>query len=299
MKPGIYLVHKAVGETSFSRVRGFMAEVEAAGLTRKQLPVCHGGTLDPFAEGLLLLLAGPATHLPEVLHAAPKTYEADVVWGAETDTGDGLGRVTHTGDASALTPEALEAALGPFLGWREQVPPPTSAKKLDGEPAYKKAHRGETVVLPPSRVYLHEARWLAHTLPHHSRLRLTCRGGYYVRALARDLGRALGCGAHLARLHRTGQGPWSDPGPGGRVALHGAQVLPWCRSRPIAGDEVNDVKHGRTLPPGDVRPAAWPLPPGFPDPLAPVLALQKGRLVALLREEGGRLVTLTPLWPGL
>ena len=89
MKPGIYLAHKPVGVTSFSLVHAFMGEVEAAGLTRKQLPVCHGGTLDPFAEGLLLLLAGPATHLMDGLHALPKTYEAEVVGGVETDTGDG------------------------------------------------------------------------------------------------------------------------------------------------------------------------------------------------------------------
>lgn len=299
MRPGVYLVHKPVGVTSFSLVRDFMAEVEAAGLTRKQLPVCHGGTLDPFAEGLLLLLAGPATHLMEALHAAPKTYEAQVVWGTETDTGDGLGRVTHSASAQGLTPAALDEALAAFLGWREQVPPATSAKKVGGEPAYKKAHRGEEVLLPPSRVYLHAAHWLTHELPQTSRLRLTCRGGYYVRALARDLGRRLGCGAHLSRLHRTGMGPWTDPGPGQRVGLHGADVLPWCPSRTIAGDEVNDVKHGRTLPLGDVRPAAWPLPEGFPLPSPPVLALQRGRLVALLHEHEGTLRAHTHLWPGL
>jgi len=297
MKPGIYLDHKPVGVTSFSRVHAFMSEVEAAGLTRKQLPVCHGGTLDPFAEGLLLLLAGPATHLMDWLHAAPKTYEAEVVWGVETDTGDGLGQPVHTGSAAHLTPQALDAALQPLLGWTDQVPPATSAKKLGGEPAYKKAHRGETVVLPPSRVYLHEARWLSHDLPRTSRLRLTCRGGYYVRSLARELGQALGCGAHLARLHRTSIGPWEDPGPTGeRVGVYGAAVLPWCASRAIAGDEVNHLKHGRTIPRGDVKPAPWKPPEGFPDPEGPVLAVQRGRLVALLGEEDGALRVRTHLW---
>jgi tRNA pseudouridine55 synthase len=299
MRPGIYLTHKPVGVTSFSLVRAFMEEVEAAGLTRKQLPVCHGGTLDPFAEGLLLLLAGPATQLMDGLHALPKTYEAEVVWGVETDTGDLLGQPVQKGDASTLTPEALDAALAPFLGWRDQTPPATSAKKVDGEPAYKKAHRGEAVELPPSRVYLHEAHWRSHELPHRSHLRLTCRGGYYVRALARDLGRALGCGAHLARLRRTSIGPWEDPGPGTRVGLHGASVLPWCASRSIAGDEVNHLKHGRTLPPGPLRPPAWSLPEGFPDPGAPILALQRGRLVALLTEQEGALRVRTHLWSGL
>ena len=299
MKPGIYLAHKPVGPTSFSLVRAFMGEVEASGLTRKQLPVCHGGTLDPFAEGLLLLLAGPATHLMDLLHAVPKTYEAEITWGMETDNGDLLGQVIHEGDTTVLSDNILDAALVPFLGWTEQVPPATSAKKVGGEPAYKKAHRGESVELPPSRVYLHEARWLSHELPRRSRLRITCRGGYYVRALARDLGRALGCGAHLSRLHRTAIGPWEDPGPGGRVWLHGPEALPWCASRVIAGDEVNDLKHGRSIPLGAVRPPAWRLPEGFPDPEAPVLALQRGQVVALLREQDGSLRTTTPLWPGL
>jgi tRNA pseudouridine55 synthase len=273
--------------------------VEAAGLSKRQLPVCHGGTLDPFAEGLLLLLAGPATRLMDWLHPVPKVYEAEVTWGVETDNGDLLGRVVFQGDATALTPEQLEAALPPFLGWQEQVPPATSAKKVGGEPAYRKAHRGEAVELPPSRVYLHEARWLSHQLPHRSWLALTCRGGYYVRALARDLGRALGCGAHLARLHRTAIGPWGDPGPGPRRWLHGRELLPWCPSRMLVGDEVNALKHGRGLAPGALQPPDWRLPEGFPDPEAPVRALHRGRLVALLREQEGRLRPVTELWSGL
>ena len=302
MKSGIYLTHKPVGVTSFTRVQAAMAQVEAQGLTKKQLPVCHGGTLDPFAEGLLLLLAGPATHLMEGLHALPKGYDAEVVWGTETDTGDGLGQPTlqaPPGTREALTPERLDAALRPLLGWTEQVPPPTSAKKLGGEPAYKKVHRGEAVELPPSRVYLHEAHWLSHDLPRRSVLRLTCRGGYYVRALARDLGRALGCGAHLARLRRTAIGPWEDPGPEQQVGLHGAALLSWYPSRAIAGDEVNDLKHGRDIALGDVRPPEWPWPPGFPAPEPLVRALQKGRFVALLREQDGRLRVHTHLWAGL
>ncbi|MET0403717.1 MAG: tRNA pseudouridine(55) synthase [Cystobacter sp.] len=299
MKSGIYLAHKPVGVTSFSLVNAFMGDVEAQGLTRKQLPVCHGGTLDPFAEGLLLLLAGPATHLMDGLHALPKVYEAEVAWGTETDTGDGLGQPTPLGDPATLTPERLDAALAPFLGWTEQVPPPTSAKKVGGEPAYKKAHRGEAVVLPPSRVYLHEARWLAHELPRRSHLRLTCRGGYYVRSLARDLGRALGVGAHLVRLRRVAIGPWEDPGPGARVGVHGPALLDWYPARPIAGDEVNDLKHGRSIPPGALRPAGWTPPPGFPPPEPLVRALQRGRLVALLREQDGALRVHLHLWAGL
>lgn len=288
MRPGLYLVHKPVGGTSFTQVRAFMEEHQAEG-PGKKLPVCHGGTLDPFAEGLLLMLTGQATRLFELLHAVPKRYVAEVRWGTETDNGDLHGKVLSQGDASTLTPEKLDAALQGFLGWHEQVPPATSAKKIGGEPAYKKAHRGEVVELPPSRVYLHEARWLSHDLPNHSRLELSCRGGYYVRALARDLGRALGCGAHLTRLHRTAIGPWEDPGPGRRVWLHGRELLPWSPLRVLTDQEVGELRQGRTIPRGALQPPDWRLPKGFPDPEAPVRALHQGRLAALLREEQGAL----------
>ncbi len=287
LSPGIYLTHKPVGDTSFSVVRAFMAELEAS-RPGKRSPVCHGGTLDPFAEGLLPLLVGQATRLMELIHPLPKRYVAEVVWGAETDSGHLLGRVVHQGDTAALTPEALDAALAPFLGWHEQVPPATSAKKLGGEPAYRKVMRGEEVVLPPSRVYLHQARWRSHALPRSSRLELTCRGGFYVRALARELGRALGCGAHLSRLLRTTIGPWEDPGPGQRVAVQGRQLLTWCPARELSDAEVGELRRARPIPLERVTLPEWTLPPGFPDPDAPVRGFHLGRLVALLRPgEGG------------
>src|SRR3954451_1592083 len=115
MTPGIYLVHKPAGETSFSLVQRFMEEVRLAGLRRDKLPVSHGGALDPFAEGLVLLLAGQATRLMDLLHGVPKTYVAEVAWGAETENGDLLGEVTATGETARLTPDALEHALVPFL----------------------------------------------------------------------------------------------------------------------------------------------------------------------------------------
>ncbi|MCE9668282.1 tRNA pseudouridine(55) synthase TruB [Myxococcus stipitatus] len=291
MTPGIYRVHKPVGPTSFSVVRSFLEETRAT--PGKRVPVCHGGTLDPFAEGLLLMLVGQATRLFELLHAVPKTYEADVVWGTEMDTGDLHGRPMFQGDVAGLTPERLDAALEPFLGWTEQVPPATSAKKVGGEPAYRKAHRGEVVELPPSRVYLHSARWLSHDLPRASRLRLVCRGGYYVRALARDLGRALGCGAHLSALRRTAIGPWEDPGQrGGRVGLHGRELLPWYASRPLTDQEVGALRREQSIPRAPSQPPDWRLPPGFPDPEPWVRGFHQGRLTFLLRERDG------VLWSG-
>lgn len=297
MQPGLHLVHKPVGATSFQIVRGCMQEIRAAGLGK--LPVGHGGTLDPFAEGLLLLLVGQATRLMDLLHPLPKTYLAEVVWGQETDTCDLQGLAVGAPAELRAGPEALDAALKPFLGWTEQVPPATSAKKIAGEAAYRKAHRGEVVELPPSRVYLHDARWLRHDLPERSWLELTCRGGYYVRSLARDLGRALGCGAHLARLRRTAIGPWEDPGAGLRTHLAGAALLPWCRSLALSDTDADHLAHGRSIPATASEDPLWPLPEGFPDPAAPVAALHQDRLVALLREAEGRFHTIANLRGGL
>ncbi|MGA9526008.1 MAG: tRNA pseudouridine(55) synthase TruB [Myxococcaceae bacterium] len=289
MKPGLYLVHKPVGPTSFSIVREFQQEAEVSG--GRRLAICHGGTLDPFAEGLLLVLVGQATRLFDHLHAIPKVYEAELAWGRETDNGDPGGRVIAEGDPSTLTPGAIEQQASTFLGWSDQVPPATSAKKIEGEPAYRKVHRGETVELPPSRVYLHALRWIDHTLPTRSRVELTCRGGYYVRAFARDLGRRLGCPAHLSALRRTAIGPWSDPGPGRRVHVGGAELLPWLPSRGLTDQDLGALRKGESIPRGRVEPPAWPLPaaflPGEPDQER-VRAFHRDRLSALLRPaEGG------------
>ena len=297
MESGVYLVHKEVGGTSFDVVRAFTREAREAGL--KKYPLGHGGTLDPFARGLLLILAGQATRLMELMHPIPKTYVADIAWGVETDTCDHLGQVMSEGNASSLSPTLLDAALGTFLGWQDQVPPATSAKKIDGEAAYRKAHRGEEVILPPSRVYLHEAKWLGHDLPRQSRLELTCRGGYYVRALARDLGRQLSCGAHLSGLQRSAIGPWIDPGPGEPTWVHGEDLVPWCPSRNLRDEEATNLDHGRTIPLGEIDAPTWKLPMGFPDPSAPIRALHEGRLVALLREQEGALRTFANLRGGL
>jgi tRNA pseudouridine55 synthase len=297
LESGIYLTHKLVGQSSFDVVRGFKRLAYEAG--QKKLALGHGGTLDPFAEGLLLVLAGQATRLMDLMHPLPKTYEATVVWGEETDACDHLGLPVFQGDASGLRPEALDEALSSFLGWQDQVPPTTCAKKIDGEAAYKKAHRGEVFELPPSRVYLHEAAWIAHELPRCSVLRITCRGGYYVRSLARDLGRKLGCGAHLARLVRTAIGPWEDPGSGTERLLQGEALIPWCSTRRLDAVELDHLNHGRGIPLGELVPAELSLPEGFPKPELPIRAVHEGRLVALLKVTDEGLRTTANLRGGL
>lgn len=296
--PGIHLLHKRVGPTSFSLVR---AQIQSAVAShgKRHPKICHGGTLDPFASGLLLILVEPANRLFDYLHAIPKVYEATVRWGVETDNGDPLGKPVFAGDASRLSPSQLDDFLATFIGWHDQTPPATSAKRIAGERAYLKAHRGETVVMPPSRVYLHDARWLSHDLPTESRLRLTVRGGYYVRSLARDLGRLAGCGAHLTQLHRTSIGPWPDPGPGRTVALHGRDLLPWAAARNLSDQEVGDLRQDRPIPAGRLDPPDWRLPPGFPDPQAPIRGFHLDRLACLLRQADQALQILTKLPGGL
>lgn len=251
-------------------------------------PVCHGGALDPFAEGLMLVLVGPATKLFPSLHAAPKTYVATVKWGLETDNGDLLGAEVARGETSMLTPERLDAALKPMLGWTEQVPPMHSNKRVDGERAWAKAHRGEKFELPPSRVYLHSARWVSHALPDTSVLELVCRGGYYVRSLVRDVGRALGSRAHVHALNRTQIGPWKAPPLHHRVPVEGEGLLPWLPSRALSDDEMGLLKKVSPLSPAALTSPSWPFPPGFPPPeLRQVRALHQSRLVALLEETDG------------
>ncbi len=296
MPTGLYLTHKPAGATSFSVVQALAAAMRASG---RRPRVCHGGTLDPFATGLLIVLAAPATRLMELLHAVPKHYEAQVAWGAETDNGDPTGAVVARGDAGALATGHLDDALAAVVGWRDQVPPATSAKRVDGERAYVRVHRGEAVTLPPCRVYLHEAHWVGHDLPGSSRLALVCRGGYYVRALARDLGRALGCRAHLAALHRSRIGPWDDPGAGQPVPVAGPAAMPWCTKREVDDGELGTLRSGGVIERGQVGPPDWALPPGFPDPEAPIRAVHQGRLVAMLEQRGEGLATRIELGRGI
>lgn len=287
MNPGIHLVHKPVGATSFSIVQRYLA---AAREESSRVPsICHGGAIDPFASGLLLILIEPATQLFEHLHAVPKAYRATIRWGVETDNGDPLGKVVSEADASKLTVESIDAAMQAHVGWQEQIPPTTSNKRIGGERAYLKAHRGETFELPPSKVYLHQYRWLQHNLPQESSIEITVRGGYYVRSLARDLGRQLGCGAHLSELSRLSIGPWNDPGVDQVVELHGREILPWAPARVLTDQEVGEFRQKRDIGIGIMQPPEWKLPEGFPDPQAPIRGFHQGTLRFLMESKEGRL----------
>lgn len=163
----------------------------------------HTGTLDPFASGLLLLCLGPATRLAEYLTALPKSYRAVLRLGQSTDTDDGTGRVIAESKAwRGLSEADLRAALQAQTGELDQLPPIYSAKKVDGERMYAAARRGEEVRRKPVRVTVY-ATELIRFDPPLVEFAVDCSSGTYIRAIARDVGEALGVGAHLTSLRRT------------------------------------------------------------------------------------------------
>ncbi len=160
----------------------------------------HLGTLDPFATGLLVLLIGRATRLATFLDIEPKVYEATIEFGTETDTDDLTGTVIRTAD---LPREAdVRSALKKLTGKISQVPPAYSAKSVEGTRAYDAARRGEPLELPAVDVTVHG--WEIRELKEDTLSAvITCSGGTYIRALARDLGRLASSGAHVSSLRRT------------------------------------------------------------------------------------------------
>ncbi|MDD2903312.1 MAG: tRNA pseudouridine(55) synthase TruB, partial [Syntrophales bacterium] len=199
MLSGILLIDKPAGPSSFEVVR----RVRKALKVRK---AGHGGTLDPFATGLLLLCIGEATKLVPFLMPEPKTYRAQVKLGEETDTQDLTGQVVARSEELPAPAQVYEAAAG-FVGEIEQVPPMYSALRHQGKRLYQLARRGETVEVKPRKVTIYSLEVLEVDLPR-VRLQVRCSPGTYIRTLAADLGQALGCGAHLAALRRLAVGPF-------------------------------------------------------------------------------------------
>lgn len=260
-RPGFVLpVDKPEGPTSHDVV----ARARSALDTRK---VGHTGTLDPFASGLLLLCVDAATRLSEYLTALPKTYLATARLGVRTDTLDPEGEVVASSEAwTGLEPDEIREALEGFRGPQRQVPPQFSAKKVGGEAMYEKARRGQRVELEPVEVEIHGIELLGTELPE-VRFRLRVSSGTYVRAVARDLGDALGLPAHLTALRRTGIGGLDvdDAVPLDaldreeavrRAALSPARALAHLPRVAVGEDDARRLATGQT-----VRPAGGETPP--------------------------------------
>ena len=166
----------------------------------------HAGTLDPDATGVLAVALGEATKTVPILTDALKAYDFTVNWGAETATDDASGQVIRSAE-NRPTADMIRAALPDFTGDIMQVPPSVSAVKVDGARAYDLAREGETVELAARPLWV-ESLELLTTTPDSADLRMVCGKGGYVRAIARDLGRQLGCLGHVARLRRIWSGPF-------------------------------------------------------------------------------------------
>jgi tRNA pseudouridine55 synthase len=197
---GIVVVNKPAGWTSHdvvNRMRGI------AGTRR----VGHLGTLDPLATGVLPVMIGQTTKLARYWDRSEKSYEAVVRFGFSTSTWDREGDVVGPVVEPDITAEEIERCLGAFRGEFYQTPPPVSAKKIGGVPAYKLARKNVAVDIPAVRVTVHELTLLSLD-GGRARLRVRCSAGTYVRSIAHELGIALGVGAHVDELVRTASGPF-------------------------------------------------------------------------------------------
>lgn len=197
MKNGILAIHKPEGLSS-ARV---VARVKKALGAKK---AGHTGTLDPFATGLLLCAINKGTRISGYFLGGRKKYEARVCLGVETDTYDLTGQTVFSAEekVSKIKTEDIEVAVASFAGIQDQVPPAFSALKHQGQPLYKLARQGKKILKPPRRIEIFNIRIKNIESPHID-LEIFCSAGTYIRSIAFDLGRKLGCGAHLSKLCRT------------------------------------------------------------------------------------------------
>jgi tRNA pseudouridine55 synthase len=280
---GILLVDKPAGPTSHDvvdRVR------RAAGVRR----VGHTGTLDPFATGLLILTLGHATRLSQYFLGMAKGYQATLRLGTETDSSDVDGEVTREDPHwDRISREDVEEGLAGLRGTILQTPPALSAKKLRGEASHRRVRRGEDVILSPVEVTVMELR-LTGFEPPQIQLEVFCSSGTYVRALARDLGRSLGVGAHLTALRRTRIGAFAvteavalseleGPETVRRALIPPARALSHMPFVVVGPEDAARIRHGQA-----VSMMGHALPEG-----ELVRVLLEGELVAVATPKGDQL----------
>lgn len=286
MLSGVLLVDKPQGPTSHDIVAKAR---KSLGLKK----VGHAGTLDPMASGLLTLGVGPGTKLLTYLVGANKRYQATICLGEVTSTDDAEGESVSRADAdvlATLTDAAIKAGLSEFVGEIDQVPSSVSAIKIDGKRAYDLVRAGEQVDIPSRRVTIErldvgEIRRSDHAIDVD--IDVWCSSGTYIRAIARDLGAALGVGGHLTMLRRSDVGPFSTEGACApedisadklmSLADVAAQVMPTVQ---VSNSQSVDIGHGKQV--------FLDLPEGANagDPVA--VTNPDGRLIAIVTIESGR-----------
>ena len=226
---GVLLLDKPVGLSSNHALQRAKRAMDAA-------KAGHTGTLDPFATGLLVCCMGRATKIAGAMLDADKTYHATLQFGAETDSGDLTGHVVSqaVADFSGVDEAALREVLTRFLGTTEQIPPMYSALKRDGKPLYEYARAGIELDRPPRQITIHRIELLSCS-GMQAEIDVACSKGTYIRTLAQDIGRALGCFAHLAALRRTQVGPFSLDRA---VTLDALQAMPDPKQTLLALNEL-------------------------------------------------------------
>ena len=244
---GLVVVDKPGGMTSHDVV----ARIRRLAGTRK---VGHAGTLDPMATGVLVLGINRATRLLGHLALTDKRYDATIRLGSATTTDDAEGEVVSTHPTDGLTEDEVRAALASYVGEIDQVPSAVSAVKIDGQRAYARVRAGEVVDLPPRRVTIHSLEVTAVDLPTVE-ISVHCSSGTFIRAIARDLGAALGVGGHLTALRRTAVGPFEVAHAATLEALtEDFRIAPIAAAARVAfpvrdldPTQSADVRVGRTL----------------------------------------------------
>lgn len=290
---GFFNIDKPPHISSYDVIR-HLKRTLAAGRApgQAQLKFGHAGTLDPMAEGVLIVCVGAATRLADVVHEFDKEYVTAARLGATSTTDDAEGDVTENFAALPPTPEALAGAVRELTGTIMQVPPAHSAVHINGQRAYELARSGHPAQLAPKSVTVYELEVIEHNYPL-LRLRVRCGSGTYIRSLVRDLGQRLGVGAYCEQLIRTRIGPFLRADSLALAALEKMQLaehlisplaaVPPERRVTLADDQLDLLRFGRAIdiaqlvPPG-VQPAAagatW---------LAAVTT--SGQLAALLRPD--------------
>jgi len=243
---GLMLVDKPSGVTSHDVVDVVRRSLR----TRK---VGHAGTLDPMATGLLILGVGRATRLLRYLGDLSKSYAATGRLGEETDTLDADGRIVRSAPVDVSRAE-IEGACAALVGDSLQTPPAYSAVKVGGRKLYEAARKGDALEAPGRRIRV-DAFEVSAFDGRDVEVRITCSGGTYVRVLVADVGRALGCGAHLVRLRRTAIGPFRvedarPPGVGEPLPIE--RAIGHLPSIHLDAEEARAASHGRVLGPAAI-----------------------------------------------
>jgi tRNA pseudouridine55 synthase len=267
---GALLINKPPGVTSHD-------VVDAARRTLGFRQVGHLGTLDPLATGVLVLLLGRATRLVQFYAGRRKRYDFAVRFGLATDTYDATGEAQGPDTAPLISREQIEPHLAPFIGRFAQMPPPFSAKKIQGRPAHELARQNKPVELKPVEVEVYEFR-LREAAGSLARCTVECGSGTYIRSLAHELGARLGCGAHLAEITRTAVGEFTldqcitlqELDAAGKAGNLAEVILPLERLLPELPSAVaqpaveHRVRHGAsfTLPLAAIQPGRVVLPQG-------------------------------------